>query len=539
MNITSEKRTSMKLDRVITVLFLCSILFVLFQNARSLYTYPVPNSWIYWSGDETQAMSESVAQVKSGIYSYPLAVGSIFSQGSGIVKGSVWISSLLYGGAGMIGANLVDAGRTASFVVAIFVLAAIYFIARRYGVRRNVALFGVLAFAATPCFLIMSHCARYDIFVGFSCLLLIAFLIPPNGTNISRTVPPSGVAIGLVLIAGLMVSAHVWIDCFLAVLFLMWRRKIWRKPKSLLQMVLTTACGLALLSLVYYLGAGRFDLLGPFDHVPLPLYRFFSPGAERGNLLYRWFIVRQWSPAYIGIGMMLLVGIIYFLIKKKHFSSVVIEWAGAVGLILFSIVYLEMIVPRYYIYVLPAITVLIALVADQLWTNIERNSLRWAIGTLIVAFLGAQTVLFMRNADEEAMYSAKLVLNNSNALHSVKEILEKDSASRIRVVGYPAALYVMEKWPRIQTIVPLFLDAPSAAWVRDRSPNGSRADYLVSYNSSRVLDPTQNDRLVLDWLDGHAIKVFESVGCYTDIGRSYSADGMKGFDTLRLYRMHP
>jgi hypothetical protein len=503
-------------------------------NARCLYVYPVPNSWIYWSGDETQAMSESMAQVQTGIYSYPLAIGSIFSEGSGILKGSVWISSLMYGVPALIAhANPVDVGRTVSFILGILLLMAVYSIARRNGVQVVMALGAVLLLASSPCYLIMSHSARYDIFVGLGCIVILSILIG----NEKQSRMPSGMVVGALAVACLLVSAHIWIDCFLAGVFLLWCRGFFAHWRKLVLSVCIFVSGLAILSLFYYVKTGKLDFVGPFDHVPIPLYRFFSPAAQRGNLWYRWFIVQQWSPAYIWFGIILILGTGYCLWKRVPMGKKIGIWAGAVALLIFSIVYFEVIVARYYIYILPSITVLFALAAEKIWKSIAYRSVRFIAGMVCVSILSLEIVSFAKNTFYEELYSEQIVTSNVEGLNAVKQILEKDTSPTIRAIVYTPALYGIAPHSKIQTIVPLFLYAPTQSWVRNTTPIWTRFDYLVTYNSPRILDSAQSDRLVVQLFTSYIEKVFESTGCYTDIGRSYSEDGLKGLDTLRLYKV--
>src|SRR5947209_13858405 len=147
---------------------------VLWTNWQSLYYYPTPNSWIYWAGDETQAMSESVSQVQHGIYAYPQAVGSVFENGAGIIKGSVWLTSVMYGSVALlVHGNVVDVGRTISFVLGLVLLLAVYWLLRTQSVHPAIALCAVLMLASTDCFLIMSHTARPDILISISILSII------------------------------------------------------------------------------------------------------------------------------------------------------------------------------------------------------------------------------------------------------------------------------------------------------------------------------------------------------------------------------
>ena len=211
---------------IVPALLLAAILFSLWVNLQSLYTFPAPNSWIYWDGDETQAMAENHSQVTTLLYAYPNAVGSIFQHGSGILKGSIWIASLIYGGsASLIAANSVDVGRTVSFILACLLLAAVYRILRKQNTSVAIALTAILAFSTTDGFLIMSHSARPDMLIALADLFIIATLIHFRN-NFDGNDRRMGLTLGLLIMGGLLVSIHVWIDCAITMIFLLWRNGI-------------------------------------------------------------------------------------------------------------------------------------------------------------------------------------------------------------------------------------------------------------------------------------------------------------------------
>ncbi len=311
---------------IVPILLIGAICFSLYINVRSIFTFPAPNSWIYWDGDETQAMVECQSQVTKLLYAYPNAAGSLFQHGSGILKGSVWITSLIYGGAAsLIRANPVDIGRTVSFILACMLLIGIYRILRKQNTSPAIALTAILAFTTTDGFLIMSHSARPDMLIALADLFIIAALIRfrNRGNKDDRQV---GLILGLLIIGGLLVSIHVWIDCGLTIIYLLWRTGMLKRFRVWKFTAIVVIAGFSIISLLYFLRTGRFDLFGPFGYLPPPLQHFFSPGAQRGNLLYRWFILTEWSPAYIPVGIILLTGVLILKLRGKHLDRVMELW---------------------------------------------------------------------------------------------------------------------------------------------------------------------------------------------------------------------
>src|SRR3979411_2307352 len=72
-------------------------LFALAFQARTLYVFPVPDSLNYWYGDESWLMSEERTQMETGVSHPPYALGATINQQVGLVLGSTWLSSVLYG----------------------------------------------------------------------------------------------------------------------------------------------------------------------------------------------------------------------------------------------------------------------------------------------------------------------------------------------------------------------------------------------------------------------------------------------------------
>ncbi len=85
-------------SRIAVGFLLALTILVLVINVRSLYTTPVANTWVWWSGDETQSMVEERSLLETGLYTYRYMNDNTVAHGSGILKGSVWLVSLLYAG---------------------------------------------------------------------------------------------------------------------------------------------------------------------------------------------------------------------------------------------------------------------------------------------------------------------------------------------------------------------------------------------------------------------------------------------------------
>ncbi len=521
---------------IVPMLLLGAIVFSLWANIQTLYTFPTPNSWVYWDGDETQAMAESHSQVTTLLYAYPNAVGSIFQHGSGILKGSVWFSSLLYGGAMiLIHSNPVDVGRTVSFILGCMMLIVVYSILRDANTSHIISLAAVLALSSTDCFLIMSHTARPDMLISLTDIFIIATLIRYR-VKFQESPFRVGMNIGLLIFAGLLVSIHVWIDCVFSILFLLWVNGILKRWETMTTIAMVLSVCFGLVSIIYYYKTSRFDLFGPFGYLPTPMQHLFSPGAQKGNLLYRWFIAEEWSPGYIIIGIPIFAIMLILFLRGNHVPSTTQRWVGATILLASSIAYLEAILPRYYIYVLPAITVCLGLMAQSVWNSIGNRTLQRGFGAAMLVGIFIFAWRFNSISYQRAVSSIEIAAANKLAVSSAIEAINHDHSAKKNVIAPSPALYILGDDTNIIPISELFLTTPDSARRFDAIP---KADYLITLNSPRVVDVGGNDRKLLPLLRGHWKFMMERTGNLSDIGGGSVGSKLLGEDTLRLYKITP
>ena len=113
------------LSRIVQVALLTITAVVLVINARYLYTAPVANSFNWWQGDETWLMAESNHFAATGHYINPLAPGSAYSECSGLLFGSCYLTATLYGlPLILVKSHAIDTGRTITWLFGVLTIFA-------------------------------------------------------------------------------------------------------------------------------------------------------------------------------------------------------------------------------------------------------------------------------------------------------------------------------------------------------------------------------------------------------------------------------
>lgn len=522
-------------NRVLVALLLALTLASLGISAKYLYVTPFPNSWIFWSGDETQAMQEERAQIEHGIYQYPSAYGSIYAQHSGVLKGSVWLTSLIYGGAWILtDANPVIVGRTISFVIGLLLLVALYFSARYFGASTVLATFAVFLLASSICLFMNSHSARYDVLVGLTGLAVIVLLIRLFTGNQSND--RKSLIAGVVLGGLLIVSLHLVMGLTVAILFLMLYLRVIRSWRSLMRFVVPIAFWVVLLSLVFYLRAGELSLMGPFRPglFPLPIKNVLHPKAHLGNLGFRLFVARYWSHAVMLLCVPTLLVAVYGLFSHWAFPRKYVAFFGATILFTFATFYTEQIVPRYHIYYLPAIILGIVLVLSLWSRRIESgwNRMLLNIGLAVFAIWAfydyAEYALTLGKIGEE------LTTTNVSAMNRVYAHLD---TSLQTIVEAPGQYIVGSKLGR-RFQSPFIVSDPVDSTVPiDQRFAQQHVRQAVIISSERVPYDDRFYEASRRFWQTRADLVYTETGRFTDIGRTYGPEGMSGVDSVKVYRL--
>ncbi len=525
------------LSRIVQVALLTITAVVLITNARSLYTAPVANSFNWWQGDETWLMAESNHFVRTGHYTNPLAPGSAYSECSGMLFGSCYVTATLYGlPLIFFKSHTIDTGRTISWLFGVLTIFALWIIAGRYRIDPTLRMFGCLMMTGTLCFFITSHSARSDTLVGLAVLMLAGGL-PVMIEDRKNNIP---VILGLILPLCLLVNGHVLIISSVMVVYLAWEAGIFRSWKSIYRTIGTALAGFAVLFIAQEIVLGSGSLLGPFSGSSgrMPIMRVFHPKADLSNLDWRIFIANAWAPGLILVSVLIIVALIWARIRYKvRISQMEPAERRMLVCTLFVIltsIFLEYYEPRYFIYVLPIIILSFLIIISFLLRTLPRPSRagltaglsaclvfalwRYEMDTTILATGGKQITLANRAAVAEALATIHASCAGVPRIYSTVtgEAVAMDDSS---VLITPIMFYQP-------------IDKKAS---REELWKQANIGYAIVCNPAHALDWNETDSCI-SWADRTRAKViFERVGTFYDIGRSYASSDLRLLDTLRVY----
>jgi hypothetical protein len=518
-----------------SLILLTAIIFV--SNLRYLYTSPVHNSFNWWQGDETWLMAESNHFVSIGHYTNPLAPSSAYSECSGVLFGSCYITALIYGLPSLlIKVHTIDTGRTISWIFSLLTVLALWVIARRYRVGPILTAFGCLMLAATVCFFITSHSARSDMLVGLSILLLAGWLpFMIEKPNVNRDV-----LLGLLLPLSLLINGHVLIISFLMIGYTAWVAGIFRNKRSIFRMSGVAAAGLALLLIVQEVLLDSTSLLGPFNGSSgrMPIMRVFHPKADLANLDWRVFIANAWAPGLIWLSLLLVIALIWagvrYKIRLSKMEPAARRMVVCTVFVILPSIFLEYYEPRYFIYVLPTIVLSFLIVISYLFRTLPRPSFIGLTGGLSVCLLFA---LWRYEIDTTILGEGgdKITAANNAVMSEALATIHSRHAGVPRIYSTVTGESVAMDDSCI-LITPIMYYQPLDSHA-SREDLWKRANigYAIVCNPAHPLDWNETDSCI-SWSDRSRAKViFERVGAFYDMGRSYNASDLNLLDTLRVY----
>ena len=357
------------IERVALFAIVALIGVVLTVNLLYLLSTPTPNTWIWWAGDETWVMSQYKTAISTGKYIFLFADGTTFTHGSGVLFGSCWLSTLFYGlPSVLLQANPIDIGRAVTFCLGVGLLLSFYYTSIRYGIRPILAASGALLMASSICFFLVSHSCRSDLLIGATNFLLIAYLAKylESGLTTEKVV-----RVGFLTGGTLLVSGHVLVDCFLAIGYLLVEAGIVKRFRYLLLLAGVTAGSVGLFLLIQGVTIGSWSLMGPFqgNGGSLPISHFFSPHGQIAIWLGHWFYVKEWATGYVWPSIVVLVGLAFstFFLRSDRFSfRTRPRWLIASLLVVFATLFLELSLPRYLMYSLPILTLMLMMGVEYL-----------------------------------------------------------------------------------------------------------------------------------------------------------------------------
>jgi len=528
-------------DRRYLVVVLCVIAgAVLLLNVYYLYTTPIANTWVWWIGDETWLMAQYDHFVRTGHYTNPLAPGSGFSQCSGLLFGSCYVTAALYGLPKLlIVGHTIAVGRTLTMFFALATLITLWIVARRYSVGPILRIFGCVLLASTVCFFITSHSARSDMVVALSILLMTGCLpLLLEKQSIGRLA-----LLGLMFPLGLLISAHVLILVFPALIYLIVSAGGLKSGKAIAAWMMTCIGGAVALLMLQYVLLGSVSLFGPFSgsSVLMPILHIHHPKTDLANMTGRLAIARTWAPGILGVSFVLATALAWAKLKFNvgftAMSRVERRMILATAILVVSSILLEFYEARYLIYVLPAVVLSFLVLSSHLLQRLPRSS-----STVLSAVVFVCLVLGLLHYGVEVLKMGAtgdtITAANKSAVTNALAAIHAHHAGRVRVFCTVPAQAVAMDDDSCELITPVIFVEPTGQsmsrnelWTR---ANINYAIVCVSPHRSIDWDDVNTYTYPADRSREHLI--FEQAGPFSDIGRvTYDPSDLRALDTLRVY----
>jgi hypothetical protein len=515
----------MKFSKIVTFALFLILVLILIRNFQYLYVAPIQNAY-WWSSDETWLMSQYHQFVTTGHYVNPNALGSMFSQCSGLLFGSCYVTAALYGlPLLLIKHHTVDVGRTITFLLGLLTLFSLWVIAKRYGVPPWLRMFGCILLASTLGFFIMSHTARYDLLVGLVVLLAVALLplIIDSSANLS-------VVLGLAFPCCLLLNGHLIIYLFLVLVYF----SFIYKPKWRVFFA-SMISGFLILFVLQVVLLHSLSIFGPLSDGlnKIPMLLIFHPKSDSTNLYWRYFIASMWARNILLLFIAMIPLFIVARVKHKvNFSNTLTVTEkrlmfGTALLILSSVFLEDVVTPRYFIHVLPAIVFLLLVMLSFLFRATSNNVLIVSVVILIGIFsvydysnntiaMGKTGEIISRE-NQEAMSNALQAIHAS-ANKSLPRVFCTASGQAIAMDDDSCILLTTIMYNQSTDNLP-----QPIVW------KNANVDYAIKYSGN------WNEKNSYIDTSAHPKIIFERTGHFADFERTYDPSGLKGLDTLRVY----
>ncbi len=527
------------LSRITVAALLALTAVVLLINVRYLYTTPVVNTDTWWCGDETWLMGEYHHFITTGHYSNPFAPGSVFSQCTGLLFGSCYVTAALYGLPLLwIKTQTVDVGRTLTWIFAVLTLFAIWNIAKPYRIGPMVRAYGCLLLAGTVCFFITSHSARPDMLVGLTLLILTGCL--PLITQ--KPFRNRDVFLGFLLPLGFLVNGHVTILSFLMIGYIAWTSGIFKSKKLILRMAGAAVAGFVLLFVTQEALLGSASLyVGPLSGGTsmMPLAHFIHPKTDLADVNARIAIANTWATGMLSVFVVLVAALVWAHTRYKA-RIVPLEPAhrrllASAALVVLSSICFEFYWPRYLIFVLPTIVLSFLIVIAYVVRALTRTSVVVLSAALSVCMAFA---LLHYETDTTKLGEAGefITTANTSAVTDALAAIHARRAGILRIFStVPGENIAMDDPCTLITPV-MYVQPIDTAMSRTDVWNNAKIDYAIVCIPAHGSDDWRQTDLAVDpSARSRARVIFERLGAFSDIRRSYDPSDLKNPDTLRVY----
>lgn len=524
---------------VLALTLIGSILVMLYLNWLSQLSVPVPDSSVYFPGDESWLLSEYKAMILTGRFYHPYAQASTLSQGCGLIFGNMWITSALYGIPQLLfHADPIEIGRIVTMVIALVTLIGIYRILRNEGLDAFWSASALILFLSTPCFLVMSHSARYDMLVGLSNLLVIAGLVYLLRHNANRLLQFS--MFGLLEVLLIAINPHIALQTSLCCIFVLWKLEVFHSMKKVSAYIAGVGTAIIVFLCSEFAQWDTITLFGPKPATPsiyvsffgsIPILHPFEFQRQLVNITGRFSSLLDFAPLYL---FMTMAAIIYLIFdgrtRRDIFSKKYNIWMILGFLLIAANLLFENRDEKYLIHVLPVITVCIFIIPIP---SLQKKR----IGSLFLFALAIlATALSFRWSLPAMRAGGQIVQSQNRVFKEVEQKVKSDDPGKVpNVLFFPPAIHAA--WNGCTPIATMFLKLPSATLSPSQTLEKIKADYAVAYTYSLIEDDVLEEHPINRALNSIGTPIERWIGTHTDYSTVYGEGVTWGVDTLTLYRI--
>ena len=266
--------------------------------------------------------------------------------------------------------------------------------------------------------------------------------------------------------------------------------------------------------------------------------RIFHPKADISHFSWRLFIANSWAPGLVWISVVLAIMLVFTCVQFKIRLSQMVPAARrsivCTALVILPSLFLEYYEPRYFIYVLPSIILSFLIVLSFLLRTLPRFS----TGILVLALNVCMIYGVKQYYSETTILSAggeRITAANRAAVSEALAMIHSHFVGKPRIYSTVTAEAVAMDDSCILITPIMYYQPIDAKATREELWERANINYAIVCNPAHNLDWNETDSCIA-WLDrSHAKIIFEQVGPFWDIGRSYQQSDLILLDTLRVY----
>ena len=529
-----------RLEGLSLVLLIVPALVFLYVSARTLYLFPVADSY-RWYGDETWMLLAWKNLISHGSLAVPIALGSTLQSSPGLLLGSGWVAALFYGLPQLIfdvSTDPITIGRTVSFLFGLATLGIIAWTGLRLRLPTAPTLLAIVLVVITQSFTFATHSARYDMMTGFTVIAFVAHFAVRVEKRTTYGALFAFLFGACALLAALTISPHLEVLLLPLSIFIAWYFGAFNSWKHAASLVCGVLSGFVLLAVLFRLDTGHFSFAGgittdnQFGSVisNLPVRHILSWSAERHQLWAKGFYLWHEAPAFAFILPLIIISEAALLaFKRPHPTTGFLTIA--LGCVLFSTLFFQSTLPYYLVHVLPLIALTFAAHAGE-WK--KTKWLRPAVGIASLAMALELVFVWLPKTNAAGKLGKQISEGNTAA---VQAAIEEESrlwdrgATKYLILAQAPAVHELLRDSSIRLMTESFIFFPDRIESTDSVISRTHVDYILDYNRPMTADYQHAIR--------HATPIFSRVGRLLDRTVDYYKDTTGELDTLTLYAVYP